>query len=409
MIARSRLFGAGAIAALLAAFAIGPAAAQQTPTPPPPTPNMPTSAEATKLRGISAPPFAAAADKLPVGQLKAPKGFKIEVYVSGIANARSLRLSDKGTLFVSNRLLDKVYAVVEKDGKREAKVIASGLDRPNGLVFHNGTLYVAEGTRISKLEKIEDNLDNPPKPVIIYSDFPNHQSHGWKFMGLGPDNKLYVNVGAPCNICMPPETNAQIRRINLDGSGAEVVARGVRNSVGFDWHPVTKELYFTDNGRDWLSEDLPHDELNRVTKTGQHFGYPFCHQGNLADSEYGWGRSCSEFVAPVALLGPHTAALGMRFYTGSMFPAEYRNAIFVARHGSWNKTKKIGGDIIVVKLNKDGTVKSWEPFITGFLQDNSYIGRPVDIAVMKDGSLLISDDYAGAVYRVSYGGRVAAR
>ncbi len=409
MIARSRLFGAGAIAALLAAFAIGPAAAQQTPTPPPPTPNMPTSAEATKLRGISAPPFAAAADKLPVGQLKAPKGFKIEVYVSGIANARSLRLSDKGTLFVSNRLLDKVYAVVEKDGKREAKVIASGLDRPNGLVFHNGTLYVAEGTRISKLEKIEDNLDNPPKPVIIYSDFPNHQSHGWKFMGLGPDNKLYVNVGAPCNICMPPETNAQIRRINLDGSGAEVVARGVRNSVGFDWHPVTKELYFTDNGRDWLSEDLPHDELNRVTKTGQHFGYPFCHQGNLADSEYGWGRSCSEFVAPVALLGPHTAALGMRFYTGSTFPAEYRNAIFVARHGSWNKTKKIGGDIIVVKLNKDGTVKSWEPFITGFLQDNSYIGRPVDLAVMKDGSLLISDDYAGAVYRVSYGGRVAAR
>ncbi len=321
MIARSRLFGAGAIAALLAAFAIGPAAAQQTPTPPPPTPNMPTSAEATKLRGISAPPFAAAADKLPVGQLKAPKGFKIEVYVSGIANARSLRLSDKGTLFVSNRLLDKVYAVVEKDGKREAKVIASGLDRPNGLVFHNGTLYVAEGTRISKLEKIEDNLDNPPKPVIIYSDFPNHQSHGWKFMGLGPDNKLYVNVGAPCNICMPPETNAQIRRINLDGSGAEVVARGVRNSVGFDWHPVTKELYFTDNGRDWLSEDLPHDELNRVTKTGQHFGYPFCHQGNLADSEYGWGRSCSEFVAPVALLGPHTAALGMRFYTGSLSAA----------------------------------------------------------------------------------------
>ncbi len=228
-------------------------------------------------------------------------------------------------------------------------------------------------------------------------------------MGLGPDNKLYVNVGAPCNICMPPETNAQIRRINLDGSGAEVVARGVRNSVGFDWHPVTKELYFTDNGRDWLSEDLPHDELNRVTKTGQHFGYPFCHQGNLADSEYGWGRSCSEFVAPVALLGPHTAALGMRFYTGSTFPAEYRNAIFVARHGSWNKTKKIGGDIIVVKLNKDGTVKSWEPFITGFLQDNSYIGRPVDIAVMKDGSLLISDDYAGAVYRVSYDGRLAAR
>jgi glucose/arabinose dehydrogenase len=402
-----RVLRAGAFIALL--IACGPAAAQQTPTPPPPTPNMPTSTEATKLRGVPQPPFAAAADKLPVAQLKAPKGFKIEVYASGIANARSLRLGDKGTLFVGNRVLDKVYAVVDKDGKRDVKVIASGMDRPNGLAFHNGTLYIAEGTKISKLEKIEDTLDNPGKPVVISSDFPNHQSHGWKFIGIGPDNKLYVNVGAPCNICIPPETNAQIRRLNLDGSGMEVVARGVRNSVGFDWHPVSKELYFTDNGRDWLSEDLPHDELNRVSKAGQHFGYPYCHQGNLADSEYGWGRSCNEFVAPVALLGPHSAALGMRFYTGNMFPGDYKNAIFVARHGSWNKSTKVGGDIIVVKLNKDGTVRSWEPFITGFLQDNNYIGRPVDLAVMKDGSLLISDDYAGAVYRVSYGGRIAAQ
>jgi len=409
MIARPscRVLRTAAFIALL--IACGSAAAQQTPTPPPPTPNMPTSAEATKLRGVAQPPFAAAADKLPVAQLKAPKGFKIEVYASGIANARSLRLGDKGTLFVGNRVLDKVYAVVDKDGKRDVKVIASGMDRPNGLAFHNGTLYIAEGTKISKLEKIEDTLDNPGKPVVISSDFPNHQSHGWKFIGIGPDNKLYVNVGAPCNICVPPETNAQIRRLNLDGSGMEVVARGVRNSVGFDWHPVSKELYFTDNGRDWLSEDLPHDELNRVSKTGQHFGYPYCHQGNLADSEYGWGRSCDEFVPPVALLGAHSAALGMRFYTGNMFPGDYKNAIFVARHGSWNKSAKIGGDIIVVKLNKDGTVRSWEPFITGFLQDNNYIGRPVDLAVMKDGSLLISDDYAGAVYRVSYGGRVAAQ
>ncbi len=359
--------------------------------------------------GIAQPPFAAAADKLPVAQLKAPKGFKIEVYASGIPNARSLRIGDKGTLFVGNRVLDKVYAVVDKGGKRDVKVIASGMDRPNGLAFHDGTLYIAEGTRISKLDKIEDNLDNPPKPTVIYSDFLNHQSHGWKFMALGPDNKLYVNVGSPCNICVPPETNGQIRRINLDGSGAEVVARGVRNSVGFDFHPVTKELYFTDNGRDWLSEDLPNDELNRVTKVGQHFGYPYCHQGNVPDSVYGWGRSCDEFTAPVALLGPHSAALGMRFYTGGMFPTEYRNAIFIARHGSWNKTNKVGGDIVVAKLNRDGTVKSWEPFITGFLQGNDYIGRPVDLLVMKDGSLLIADDFAGAVYRVSYGGRVASQ
>ena len=187
------------------------------------------------------------------------------------------------------------------------------------------------------------------------------------------------------------------------------MARGVRNSVGFDWHPVTKELYFTDNGRDWLSEDLPEDELNRVTKNGQHFGFPYCHQGTFTDREMGWGRSCNEFEKPVALLGPHSAALGMRFYTGTMFPPEYRNAIFIARHGSWNKTKKIGGDLVVAKLNKDGSVKSWEPFLTGFLQNNEYIGRPVDVQVMKDGSLLVSDDYAGAVYRVTYGSSKVAK
>ena len=366
-------------------------------------PDIPNAEVAKVLRGVPAPPFPTPADKLALAQLKLPKGFKIDVYASGIANARSLRIGDKGTVFVSNRQLDKVYAVVDKDGKREAKVIASGLDRPNGLAFLNGTLYIGEGTKISKLEKIEDQLDNPPKPVVIYDDLPNHQSHGWKFIAIGPDNKLYINVGAPCNICIPPEENAQIRRINLDGSGAEAFARGVRNSVGFDWHPATKELYFTDNGRDWLSEDLPEDELNRVTKAGQDFGFPYCHQGNFTDREVGWGRSCEEFVKPVALLGPHSAALGMRFYTGKMFPESYRNAIFIARHGSWNRTKKIGGDVVVARLNKDGTVKSVEPFITGFLQNNEYWGRPVDVHIMKDGSLLVSDDYAGAVYRVTYG------
>ena len=376
---------------------------QPTPTTVPGRPDIPNAEVAKVLRGVPAPPFPTPAEKLAIAQLKMPKGFKIDVYVSGIANARSLRLGDKGTVFVSNRVLDKVYAIVDRNGKREAKVIASGLDRPNGLAFHNGTLYIGEGTKISKLEKIEDNLDNPGKPVVIYDDLPNHQSHGWKFIAIGPDNKLYINVGAPCNICEPPATNAQIRRINLDGSGAEVYARGVRNSVGFDWHPVTKEFYFTDNGRDWLSEDLPEDELNRVTKIGQHFGFPYCHQGNFTDRDVGWGRSCDEFVKPVALLGPHSASLGMRFYTGTMFPAQYRNAIFIARHGSWNKTKKIGGDIVVAKLNKDGSVKSVEPFISGFLQNNEYWGRPVDVQFLKDGSLLISDDHAGAVYRVTYG------
>jgi glucose/arabinose dehydrogenase len=334
-----------------------------------------------------------------------PKGFKVELYASGIPNARSIRIGDKGTVFVSNRLLDKVYAIVERNGKRDVKVIASGMDRPNGLAFHKGTLYIAEGTRISRLDNIEDHIDNPPKPVVIYSDFMSTQSHGWKFMGIGPDDKIYVNVGSPCNICEPPPNTGHLRRINLDGSGAEPIARGVRNSVGFDWHPVTKELWFTDNGRDWLSEDLPEDELNRVTRVGQHFGFPYCHQGTFTDREMGWGRSCDEFQKPAALLGPHSAALGMRFYTGKMFPSQYSNAIFIARHGSWNRTKKVGGDVIVVHLNKDGTVKSQEPFLTGFLQNNAYIGRPVDVQMMKDGSLLVSDDYAGAVYRVTYGSR----
>lgn len=383
---------------------------QPQPTAVPGRPDIPNAEVAKVLRGVPAPSSATPEDKLPIPQLKLPKNFKIEVFASGLPNARSLRLGDKGTLFVSTRVLDKVYAVVEKNGKRETKIIASGLDRPNGLAFHKGTLYIAEGTKISKLEAIEDQLDNPPKPVVIYSDFLNHQSHGWKFMALGPDGKLYVNVGSPCNICEPPPTNGQIRRINLDGSGADVAARGVRNSVGFDWHPVTKELYFTDNGRDWLSEDLPEDELNRVTKPGQHFGFPYCHQGTFTDREMGWGRSCDEFEKPVALLGPHSAALGMRFYTGRMFPNKYKNAIFIARHGSWNRTKKIGGDVIVAYLNKDGSVKSQEPLLTGFLQNNEYSGRPVDIEVMKDGSLLVSDDYAGAVYRVTYGStKMAAR
>jgi glucose/arabinose dehydrogenase len=382
---------------------------QPQPTTVPGRPDIPNAEVAKQLRNVPPLPSGAPEDKLPIPQLKLPKGFKVEVYASGIPNARSLRLGDKGTVFVSNRVLDKVYAIVDKSGKREAKVIASGLDRPNGLAFHKGTLYIAEGTRITKLEMIEDNLDNPPKPVVVYDDLPNHQSHGWRYIGIGPDNKLYINVGAPCNICEPPPTNAQIRRLNLDGSGAEIYARGVRNSVGFDWHPMTKEFYFTEHGRDWLSEDLPEDELNRVTKPGQHFGFPYCHQGNFADRELGWGRSCDEFEKPVALMGPHSAVLGMRFYTGSMFPSQYKNAIFIARHGSWNRTKKIGGDVVVVRLNKDGSVKSQEPFFTGFLQNNEYSGRPVDVQVMKDGSLLVSDDYAGAVYRVTYSTKLAAR
>ncbi len=376
----------------------------------PPVGGRPSTEAAEALHSIVAPPIPTAEDKLPLPKLKVPKGFKIEVFASGIADARSLRLGDKGTVFVGNRVQDKVYAIFERGGKRDVKVIASGLHRPNGLAFHNGALYIAELSRITRLDAIESSLDSPPAPVTVYDDLPSDEQNGWKFIGIGPDGKLYVPVGAPCNICIPPDTHAQIRRMNLDGSGVEVVARGVRNTVGFDWNPLNKQLYFTDNGRDWLSEEFPHDELNRLTQPGQNFGFPYCHQGNMPDNEFGWGHSCDEFTPPIALLGPHAAALGMRFYTGRAFPPEYHNAIFIARHGSWNKTHKIGGDIVVAKLNKDGSVQSLEPFLTGFIEDNQYLGRPVDVLVMKDGSLLVSDDYNGAIYRVSYAGaRVSTR
>jgi len=381
--------------ALLALFSAVPAVAQLSGGPPNPE-------IGARMRGVPQPPFPLAADKLPIASLKLPRGFRAEIFVSGIPDARSLRVGDKGTVFIGNRSRDKVYAVIERGTQRDIKVIASGLDRPNGLAFHEGTLYIAEGTKISKLEGIEDKLDEPPTPVVIYSDLPDQRTHGWRYMAVGPDNKLYVNVGAPCNICESSDATGQIRRLNLDGSGVEVYARGVRNSVGFDWHPQTREFYFTDNGRDWLSEELPNDELNRVTRAGEHFGFPYCHQGDVPDNEFGWGRSCNDYVAPVAKLGPHAATLGMRFYNGTMFPAQYRGAIFIARHGSWNKTAKIGGDIYVAYLNRDGSVRAQEPFLTGFLENNSYVGRPVDVQMMKDGSLLVSDDYAGAVYRISY-------
>ena len=394
------------LAAAVGALALGasPAFAQQAAAPQPWEQGRAAGATSTGLAPVAPPPLATPADKLPLDKLKVAKGFKIEVYASGIPNARSLRLGDRGTIFVSNRTLDKLYAIVEKDGKREVKVIAKDLYRPNGIALHNGTLYIAELSQISKIEKIEDNLDNTPKPTVIYKDLPKDEPHGWKYLTVGPDNKLYFNVGAPCNICLPPDTHAQIRRINLDGSGAEVVARGVRQIVGMDWHPTLKQLYFTENARDWLSEEIPNDKLNRITQPGKdNFGYPYCHQGNLPDPEFGWGHSCDEFVKPIALLGPHAAPLGIKFYTGAAFPSEYRGQAFIARHGSWNKSKKIGGDIVVAKLNRDGTFKSLDTFVTGFIQDNKYVARPVDLLVLKDGSMLISDDYNGAIYRVSYG------
>jgi len=408
---RSALLVAFASTALLAApqlWAVddpkGPAAPKVVPPAKGPLEGRPETPGAQSLAPVAPPPLPTPADKLPLSKIKVPPGFKVEVYASGINNARTLREGDKGTVFVGNWQANKVWAITEKGGKRQAKVIYEKLDWPNGLAFHDGTLYIAEHTKISKAENIEAKLANPPKLVTIYDKLGDPRPHGWRFLAVGPDNKLYVSNSSPCNICMPPPGFGEIRKMNLDGSGVEVVLRGMRNTVGFDFNPKTKELYFTDNNRDWLSEDLPNCELNRVTQPGkQHFGFPYCHQGNIADPEFGWGYDCKDFTPPIALLGPHAAPLGMRFYTGKMFPEKYHNAIFIARHGPWNRTIKFAADVVAVYLDDQGNFKSMEPFLTGLVENNSYIGRPVDVTVMHDGSLLVSDDWNGAVYRVTYG------
>ena len=389
-------------AALAFLMAVPPSYSQEEPKPGTPLYGRPKTEGAMKLAPVAPPPLPAAPDKLPVAKLKVPKGFKVEAYTSGLAGVRTLRVSDKGNVIVGTWQANKIYAVTDK-GKTK-KVLYEGLDWPNGIALHNGTLYVAEHKKISKAENIEANLDKPPQLQQIYDKLGDERPHGWRFIAVGPDSRLYVANGAPCNICTPPETHAQIRSIKLDGSDEQIVARGVRNTVGFDFNPKNKQLYFTDNNRDWMSEDLPNCELNRITQPGkQHFGFPYCHQGNIADPEVGWGKDCKDYTPPIALLGPHSAPLGMRFYTGTMFPAKYRNAIFIARHGSWNKTKTFGAGIVVAHLDDKGNVKSMEDFMTGFIENNRYIGRPVDVELMKDGSLLVSDDWNGAIYRVSYG------
>ena len=308
------LLAAPAVAQQSAPAASPPAASPAAPLPPgSPLIGRPEGNEAaSKLAPIAPPPIPAAADKLPTTQLKLPAGFNIEVYASGIANTRSLRVGDKGTVFVGTRLGNKVTAIVKKDGKTEIKTIAEGLYRPNGLAYHKGTLYIAELSQVSKIDNVEANLDKPTKPTVIYNDLPKDEAHGWKFIAIGPDNMLYLEVGQPGNNVLHDKDHGQIRRINLDGTGAEVVALGVRHSVGFDWNPVNKQLYFTDNSRDWLSEDLPNDELNRVTKVGEHFGSPYCWQGNLPDPEFGWGHKCSDYTAPAPLLGAPQAACSRR-------------------------------------------------------------------------------------------------
>ncbi|MGB5079653.1 MAG: PQQ-dependent sugar dehydrogenase [Burkholderiales bacterium] len=348
-----------------------------------------------------------AAKELPIDKLKVPAGFKVEVWAEGLPGARSMARGDKGTVFVGTRQLKDVYAVVERGGKREVKTLLKGLDTPNGIVFSKGTLFVAERHRITRYDGIESQLDNPPQARVVIDglDPQKQPGHFWKFLALGPDGKLYYNVGAPGNIVMPSYFQASISRVDPKTGIAETYVQGVRNSVGFDWHPKTKELWFTNHARDWLSDDSPNDTLHRVAKKGVHFGYPYCHQGDTLDPEFGKNRSCAEFTPPALKLGAHVAPIGMRFYTGKMFPAEYRNNIFIALRGSWNRAVKQGYNVTRVSFDAKGKPKM-QPFLTGFLQDAKadppMWGRPADVMVMRDGSLLVSDDHNGIIYRVSY-------
>tara|TARA_Y100001933_G_scaffold234372_1_gene254628 strand:- start:750 stop:1916 length:1167 start_codon:yes stop_codon:yes gene_type:complete len=348
---------------------------------------------------------------LPLDRLNLPEGFSIDVYAENLEGARSMAMGADGTLFVGTRNEGKVYAVKDTDGDYKADetyTIAEGLEQPNGVAFKDGALYVAAVSRLFKYANIESQLENPEEPELIYDDYPTEFHHGWKYIAFGPDDKLYVPVGAPCNICdsaVVDKRYASITRMDPDGSNREIVAHGIRNTVGFTWHPETNELWFTDNGRDMLGDDVPPGELNRLTEIGQHFGYPYCHGGIIKDPEYGDQRPCSDFVPPVQPLDAHVAALGVKFGKGPMFPEAYRGHAFLAEHGSWNRSSKSGYRVTLVKL-ENGEAVSYEPFIDGWLDEESQeaFGRPVDLLFLEDGSLLISDDEGNAIYRVTYNG-----
>jgi glucose/arabinose dehydrogenase len=356
---------------------------------------------ASLLLGLAIP---ARSDQPRLKEIKLPAGFEISLYANA-PGARSMTLGPDGTVYVGTLRTGKVYAIPKQDasnGARKIITIATGLNMPNGVAFRDGALYVAENNRVLRYDGIQSQLEHAPKPVVINDSFPKDRAHGWKFIAFGPDGLLYVPVGAPCNICEPdPDRYALISRMKADGSGREVFARGIRNTVGFDWHPQTKEMWFTDNGRDNMGEDVPPDELNRASKPGLNFGYPYCHGGDIADDQFGKKHPCSDFLAPVQKLGAHVAALGMRFYTGSMFPSEYRDQIFIAEHGSWNRSSPVGYRVTIVRLENNRAV-SYRPFAEGWLQAGHAWGRPVDILMMPDGALLVSDDDAGAIYRISH-------
>jgi len=346
-----------------------------------------------------------AASEIPIDKLKLPPGFKIEVWATGMPGARAMARGDDGKIYIGTRAIGRVYELSDNGKERTSRVVVDKLVQPAGVAFNNGSLYVMAINKVLRYDGIGKNPSVEPVDLTAKFNLPPEQHHNWKYIAFGPDGKLYVPFGAPCNICeLPSPEYAQIRRYNADGSGMEVLATGVRNSVGFDWHPTTKQLWFTNHGRDWMGDDKPNDTLNRMQKTGLNYGFPYCHSGNVPDDVVKKTDPCSGVEQPVTLMGPHAAVMGMKFYTGNMFPAEYKNAALVARKGSWNRNQKTGYDVVMVKAGADGKNAKITPFITGFMNpaDQSFWGRPAYLMQMPDGSMLVSDEQLGAIYRVTY-------
>ena len=336
-------------------------------------------------------------------KIKLPKGFHISLWASDIPSARQMAWGDKGTLFVGAFGVGNVYAVSGPAGDRKVKVVIKGLKMPTGVAFYKGDLYVADIDKIIKYEKAEENVDNLGEGKVVYSDMPSYPAHGWKYLVFDKHGWVYVPLGPPCNECLPPTSVSQIRRVNPANGNAEIVALGVRNSVGGDIDPRTGDYWFSENARDWMADNVPSDKLNHITRIGEHFGYPYCHQGNIPDPKYAMGHKCSEFTPPVVKLGAHVAPLGMKFYTGKQFPAEYRNNIFLAEHGSWNRHQYQGARIMRIIVDPKGKQAKQEVFASGWIKGKQdFHGRPADVIVAKDGSLLVADDWAGAIYQISY-------
>jgi len=347
---------------------------------------------------------ATAATEIPIANFKLPPGFKAELWATGMPGARAMARGDSGKIYIGTRAIGRVYEVTDTGGARTSRVVVDKLTQPAGVAMKDGSLYVIAIDKALRFDGIEKNPGVAPVDMTAAFKLPKEQHHNWKYIAFGPDGKLYVPFGAPCNICEPTAEYAQIRRYNADGSGMEVIARGVRNTQGFAWHPVTKEMWFTDHGRDWMGDNEPEDELNHLSKIGNFYGFPYCHANGVADKDFKKASPCDGVTLPVTTMGPHAAAMGVHFYTGAMFPAEYRNVMFVARKGSWNRTQKFGYDVVTVRTDADGRKAKIEPFMTGFLNPatEEFSGRPTYFLQMPDGALLVTDEQLGAIYRITY-------